>query len=208
MNDILPFPSRCHDLSVAWQNFLSPLLKVAFAYGELHHLLLLYSPAYAEINPFPAPDVVVGEAGPKNDVNFELFDMSYFHSYGTAEQWAALGQLTGELDWAIPLWGRMMVQKVRHLVLFNGLRRDKPAVKKPIAWLVERLDHGTEPIWMDNLKYLVLYVTPRQLETLSRKIIGSQGWIKALLLDPDFTDNRSFQMAVSFGGRNEILGGV
>ncbi len=178
-----------------FQIFLRPLLSLAFAYGELHHFLSLYSLPYVELQP---PKPTEQQKVLKEDES--IYDMSFFHSYATRDQWVTLGQLGEEPDLlpiVTPFWGPLILQRIRHLVVFAGRNKQDKTVRKLVGWLVDRHDSGLEHLLVDNFKYLLAFIGTRQLETLGQKFITSEAWRKGPLQDPDLADKRSFQMTVN-----------
>ena len=161
------------------------MLTLAFAYGELHQLLLLYSPIYAEKQP------------PKSEeqAKDDPWDFSFFHTYASSEQWLQLAESTQQTS--VSYWAPLVLQKIRFLILFSGTQRFKQEklMKKPIGYLMEHFDE-CQPLWLNNLKYILPFVAPRQLGTLGKKMIESpESWGK-VLADPDVTEKRTLQMSL------------
>ena len=170
-----------------------PLLTLAFAYGELHQLLLLYSQPYGEINRIKAS---------VQDQELEsVWNLTYFHTYASGTEWETLGQLTAETQ--IILWAPLILQKIRFLVMFAGKSKGDKLVRKLVAFLIDHFS-VCESLWLNNVKYLLSSMSPKHLDVLGRRMVNSLTWSQ-MLLDMDVVDKRNFQMAVAVSVFQAIL---
>ncbi|XP_032781149.2 uncharacterized protein LOC116919284 [Daphnia magna] len=170
------------------KGFTSPLLTLAFAYGELHQLLLLYSPLYAE-RQSAKPECVV------SDLQNDVWDFSFFHTYASKEQWLQLAELT--LKSHIDFWAPLVLQKIRYLILFSGRDRNnkEKILKKLIGYLMEHFD-CCQALWLNNIKYILPFMAKEQIGSLGKKISESPELWKNALSDPDITEKRTLQMSL------------
>lgn len=162
------------------------------ALGELSQLLFLYSPSFVEhanIKPL-LPD-------PSTD---NLWNLSFIHPCLSPEQWQSFAESTiSQLEPQIAnkLWAPLAVQKIRHLVLFSGLNRNKheKTIKKLVAYLIENFD-ACPSVWLNNVKYLWPALASRQQEIVAQKMIASPEDWRRVITDPEMQDRRSFLMAI------------
>ena len=165
---------------------------MAFAYGELHQLLLLYSQPYAERNAGrckAAEELNEKDGGEKET---QLWNFNYFHRYADESEWRKLAELTVETD--IDLWAQLILQKTRFLLLFSGRGRTDKTVRNLIGFLV---DHHSDcqALWLNNAKYLLPYMSAKQIKFLGQEIVNSKE-MSRVLLDSEVVERRSLQMAV------------
>ena len=140
------------------------MLTLAFAYGELHQLLLLYSPLYAERQSGKAECQV-------SELKDEVWDFSFFHTYATNEQWL---QLANDRTANVSLWAPLVLQKIRYLILFSGRNRNdkEKLLKKLIDYLMENFD-CCQSLWLNNIKYILPFMAQKQMVMLGKKMIAS-----------------------------------
>ena len=171
-----------------------PLLTLAFAYGELHQLLVLYSQPYSEVNQV-SPSTLQDK-----DVE-SVWNLTYFHTYASGEEWESLGQLTA--DTQIILWAPLILQKIRFLVMFAGRSKGDKLVRKLVAFLIDHFS-VCESLWLNNVKYLLPSMSPKHLDVLGCRMVNSAAWSR-MLLDADLVDKRNLQMAVAVAVFRAIL---
>lgn len=164
------------------------MLTLAFAYGELHQLLLLYSPLYAERQSDKTECQV-------SDVKDEVWDFNFFHTYATNEQWLQLADAT--LKSHVSLWAPLVLQKIRYLILFSGRSRNdkEKLLKKLIDYLMEHFDL-CQSLWLNNIKYVLPFMSQRQVGVIGKKMIESPQVWKSVLSDQDVTEKRTLQMSL------------
>lgn len=80
-------------------------------------------------------------------------------------------------------------------MLFGGRSKQDKEVTKLVKYLVDRFD-DCQQLWLNNVKYLLSFVNPRQLETLAKKMITSADLWTPILSDLDVTEKRNVQMAI------------
>ena len=186
------FSQSCNgNLDFIPQDFIVPLLTLAFAYGELHQLLLLYSQPYGEQNPLK-PDETKDE---------NVWNLTYFHSYASREDWEKLAESTAETH--IHLWAPLILQKIRYLVLFAGCQKRDNGVKKLVGFLVDHYS-GCETLWLNNFKYLLPFMSAKHLKMMGQRMVDCQSW-HGMMPDQDLVDRRSFQMAITGAVFQSIL---
>lgn len=176
-----------------FQEYIVPLLTLAFAYGELHQLLLLYSQPYSELN----------QVKPiLQDQELEsVWNLTYFHTYATGEEWESLGQLTAETQTI--LWAPLVLQKIRFMVMFAGRSKGDKLVRKLVAFLIDHFS-VCETLWLNNVKYLLPSMSPKHLDVLGRRMVNSPTWSQ-MLQDVDLVDKRNLQMAIAVAVFQAIL---
>lgn len=149
--------------------------------------MLLYSPLYVERQRPKTQDSV--------SVQDDIWDFSFFHTYASSEQWLKLAEGTQQSH--VANWAPFVLQKIRYLILFSGQQRFKQEklVKKLVAYLMEHFDK-CQSLWLNNLKYILPFMAPRQLGALGKKMIESPDCWSGVLSDQDVTEKRPLQMSL------------
>lgn len=120
-------------------------------------------------------------------------NLSLLHSYASPEQWMKLAELTQQTH--LLQWVPLILQKIRHLVLFGGRSKQDKEVNKLVKYLVDHIE-DCQQLWFNNFKYLLPLMNHRQLETIAKKMMSSSDYWKPILFDLDVTEKRHVQMAI------------
>lgn len=128
-------------------------------------------------------------------VQDEAWDFSFFHTYASSEQWVQLAKETQQTY--VSDWAPITLQKIRYLILSSGRQRSKQekSLKKLIGYLIEHIN-VCQSLWLNNAKYIVPFMSPKQLGTLGKRMIESRDSWQRVLSDQDVTEKRTMQMSL------------
>ena len=176
-----------YSVIIAFQKLVMPLLRLAFAYGELDQLLLLYNQPYAEKRKPLSPHVESEEEKAE-----DLFNFEYLHEYASSKEWKQLADVT--LQENMESWASLIVQRIRFLVLFSSAGKKSKMVERLLQFLMDHYS-SCEALWLNNVKYLLPFMTAKQMQVLGEKIVFCDTW-KDILNDTDMLEKRHVQMMI------------